>query len=64
VTPWTAARQASGCLWFVFKESLDGNTSRLLVSEVGGATPAERWSQCKSFCENLCPQAAEGGKTN
>ena len=49
---------------FVSKKAGMENDSRLLVSEVGGATPAERWSQSKSFCENLCPQAAEGGEKN
>ena len=63
-SPWTAARQASCCPWFLFQESGDGNASRLLVSEVGGATPADRWSQSKSFWENLYPQAAEGGEKN
>lgn len=33
-------------------------------SEVGGPPPAERCSQCKAFCENLCPQFREGSKNN
>ena len=48
----------------MFKESCDINPFRLLVSEVGGLPPADRWTQCKLFCENLCPQAAKGNERN
>ena len=40
----------------------NGSTFSLLVSEVGGPLPADRWSQCKSFCENMFPQAPEGSE--
>ena len=48
----------------MFKESCDINPFRLLVSEAGDPLPVDRWSQCKLFCENLCPQAAEGNERN